>query len=89
MTNDGGRFHIAQALSINTVGLFGPVDDLVYGRYFCQDKVVVLKNKNALQCRPCYQKFKFKGCDYDKACLREIGVEEVFEAAKRLIAKAK
>jgi heptosyltransferase-2 len=83
ITNDGGPFHIAQGLRIKTVGLFGPVDDSVYGAYPAQDNVIVLKER--LHCRPCYKEFKFKGCNFDKMCLRKISIEEVFEAAKRLL----
>jgi lipopolysaccharide heptosyltransferase II len=86
ITNDGGPLHIAQSLGIKTAVLFGPVDDLVYGTYPDKEGVIVLKRD--LSCRPCYQEFKFKGCNYDKRCLREITVKEVFQASKNLLSEA-
>lgn len=83
VTNDGGPFHIAQALDRKAVGFFGPVDDKVYGIYPDKDTCFVLK-KN-VSCRPCYQGFKFTGCQYDKRCLREIPIKEAQWAVKSLI----
>lgn len=84
ITNDGGPFHIAQALNKNTVVFFGPVDDKVYGVYphGCANRVVL---KREMSCRPCYKVFKFGGCSLDKQCLRDIGVEEAFQAVKKLL----
>jgi len=83
ITNDGGPFHIAQALSRNAIVLFGPVDEKVYGAYPLTDSCVVFAKH--ISCRPCYKSFKFSGCNSDKQCLREIGVDEVFIAAKSLL----
>ncbi len=84
ITNDGGPFHVAQGLGIKTVGIFGPVDDKVYGKYPSDNPSVVIVKKD-LRCRPCYREFKFHGCMYDKLCLRKITVEEVLEKVKELL----
>ncbi|OQX80615.1 MAG: lipopolysaccharide heptosyltransferase II [Candidatus Omnitrophica bacterium 4484_70.1] len=83
ITNDGGPFHISQALGKNIIAFFGPVDDNVYGPYSSERNCIVLKKE--FKCRPCYQAFKFKGCSYDKRCLREITVEEVVRAVKTML----
>jgi lipopolysaccharide heptosyltransferase II len=84
ITNDGGPFHIAQALGKKAIVLFGPVDEKVYGAYPLSDNCVVFSSH--ISCRPCYKSFRFSGCSIDKKCLREISVEEVFLAAKKLAA---
>lgn len=83
ITNDGGPFHIAQALGKSSIVLFGPVDEKVYGAYPITDNCVVFSRH--ISCRPCYKSFRFSGCSNDKQCLREIGVDEVFLAAKSLL----
>ncbi len=81
ISNDGGPFHIAQALGKKTFVFFGPVDEKVYGAYPNEDISKVFKKH--LSCRPCYNAFKFKGCAFDKKCLRNISNDEVFEAIKK------
>jgi len=83
ITNDGGPFHIAQALRKKTIVFFGPVDDNVYGKYLDLDNIFVFKKD--IPCRPCYKNFKFKGCVYDKKCLKEISANEVISVLRELI----
>ena len=80
--NDGGPLHMAVALGVNTLSIFGPVDEKVYGSYPSNEKHVVIKKD--LPCRPCYKDFRFIGCSNNRKCLEEITVEEVFEKAKSL-----
>ncbi len=83
ITNDGGPFHIAQALNKKAIVLFGPVDEKVYGAYPLTDNCTVFAK--TISCRPCYKSFRFSGCNLDRQCLREITVNEVFLAAKKLL----
>lgn len=83
VANDGGPLHMAVAEGINTVSIFGPVDDLVYGPYPKDENHLVVKKD--LPCRPCYRDFKMPQCDRDKECLRSISTEEVFTCVRRLI----
>lgn len=85
--NDGGPLHMAVALGINTVSIFGPVDGRTYGPYPPDKKHIVIKKE--LPCRPCYENFRFKGCVNNKQCLEEITVEEVCEGAKGLLSENK
>ncbi len=84
VTNDGGPMHIAVALDVKTVSIFGPVSEEVYGPYPGKWTHIALKWDMA--CRPCYKNFRLAACDKDKECLRSISVDTVFEAAKRLLA---
>lgn len=82
IANDGGALHIAVAAGTKTVGIFGPVDEKVYGQYPSSEKHKIVTGK--VECRPCYKNFKLKSCDIRK-CLDAITVEEVFEAAKEAL----
>jgi lipopolysaccharide heptosyltransferase II len=83
IANDGGLLHMAVALGVKTVSVFGPVDERVYGPYSATAKHIVIKND--LDCRPCYRDFRFKGCNNNRLCLEGIGVDEVYEKARSLI----
>ena len=80
--NDGGPLHMAVALGVKTVSLFGPVDEKVYGPYPPSAEHIVVKKD--VSCRPCYKDFRFTGCSNDRRCLDDIDVDEVFEKVKNL-----
>lgn len=83
ISNDGGPMHMAVALGVKTVSIFGPVSEVVYGPY--PDK----RNHLALSwngdCRPCYKNFRLPLCERDKECLKAISVDEVYSAAVKLL----
>ncbi len=81
ITNDGGPLHIAAALGIKTISIFGPVDDLVYGPYPPSEKHIVVKCD--LKCRPCYQNFRMDICSNNRECINSISVEKVFAAVEQ------
>ena len=83
ITNDGGPMHMAVALGVKTVSIFGPVDDLVYGPYPPSDKHIVIKKQ--IGCRPCYQGFRMQFCDKNRLCLNSITTQDVFDAVRRLV----
>jgi len=84
ITNDGGPLHVAVALGVRTISIFGPVDEKTYGPFPPDDtKHIVIKKD--LSCRPCYRKFKIPICKYGRRCLNDIRPEEVFEAVKKLM----
>lgn len=83
ITNDGGPLHMAVALGIKTVSIFGPVDERVYGPYLPGQYHVVIKKD--IPCRPCYRQFKMPICYRNRECINSISVKEVFEAVKRLL----
>lgn len=82
--NDGGPLHMAAALGLKTVSVFGPVDESVYGPHpLDKNKHKVFVSK--LKCRPCYKRFRLAQCDRDIQCLRDIDVETVKDAVVELI----
>lgn len=83
ITNDGGPLHIAVAQGIKTVSIFGPVDDKVYGPYPVSNKHIVIKDD--IECRPCYNNFRFAGCLNNRRCIQDISVDRVYLAVKSLI----
>jgi lipopolysaccharide heptosyltransferase II len=83
ITNDGGPLHMAVALGIKTVSIFGPVDEKVYGPYPSGPLHAVIKKD--LPCRPCYKQFRMPLCDRERECVKTISVDEVFAAARRLL----
>ena len=83
ITNDGGPMHMASALGIKSVSIFGPVSETVYGPYPEHRNHVVLKWD--MSCRPCYKNFRLPVCQKDKECLNQVSAEAVFEAAARLL----
>jgi len=85
VTNEGGPLHMAVALGVKTVSLFGPVDEKTYGPYSMNDDHIVVSRKD-VGCRPCYKKFKYNNCE-KRLCLDSITVDEVLEAAERLLKK--
>ncbi len=81
ITNDGGPFHIGQALNKKTIVFFGPVDKKVYGPYPDESLSTVLITN--FDCQPCYRSFKFGGCEFDNRCLRQIKPQEAILAVKK------
>lgn len=80
--NDGGLLHLANALGVKTVSVFGPVDENVYGPYGSDTPHEVVTEQ--VPCRPCYADFRFPGCGYDRRCLNDITVDRVVAAAEKI-----
>lgn len=85
IANDGGLLHMAVALGVPTVSIFGPVSDTVYGPYPPSEKHKVIKKE--LACQPCYVGFKLKACMQDKECINAITTEQVFQAVNLVLQK--
>lgn len=71
VTNDSGPMHIAAALGIPTIALFGPTNPVRTGPYGSSSLVLTPD----LPCAPCYK----KTCPSPQ-CLEGIGVDRVLEA---------
>ncbi|MFH1798923.1 MAG: glycosyltransferase family 9 protein [Candidatus Omnitrophota bacterium] len=84
LCNDGGPLHIAVALGVKAVFIFGPVDEKVYGPYPMSEKFKVISSETA-RCRPCYRNFRMPECVHEKRCLGEISPEAVIKACLDLI----
>ena len=82
LCNEGGPLHIAVALGVPTVSIFGPVDENIYGPFsFDISKHMIVTDRT--RCSPCYSRFKHKECDH-LYCLNAISEDKVFGASKIL-----
>ncbi len=75
-TNDSGLMHIAAALNVPTVAIFGPTDHVSTGPLGLRTMIV----KHNIECAPCLK----SECPTDHRCMLKIGSEEVWEAMERL-----
>ena len=71
VTTDTGPMHVAAAVGTPTVALFGPTDPARTGPYGVGHTVV----RKDLPCSPCF----LKRCEA-RQCMRQISVEDVFQA---------
>lgn len=71
VTNDSGPMHMAAALNVPVVALFGSTDENRTGPYGQKEQVI---NKH-VKCSPCFKRV----CPIDFPCMKEIGVDEVVE----------
>jgi lipopolysaccharide heptosyltransferase II len=84
VANDSGIVHLAAALGVKTISIFGPVDEKVYGPYY-GDATPCAVITAAVPCRPCYARFKFVPCGH-RSCLEEIRVHDVAHAIDQVLA---
>ncbi|MBI3306401.1 MAG: glycosyltransferase family 9 protein [Candidatus Omnitrophica bacterium] len=80
--NDGGLMHLAHALQTPLIAFYGPVDPAVYGPYPASEKALVIVKEN-LDCRPCYQKFRYNSACVGRECLQDLTPAEVFQFLER------
>lgn len=76
LTNDSGPMHIAAALHVPLLALFGSTSDVKTGPY--KSGKVIHKH---VECSPCYK----RKCPIDFRCMKRITVEEVYEEIKDLL----
>jgi lipopolysaccharide heptosyltransferase II len=84
LCNDGGALHMAVALDVKTVSIFGPVDPAVYGPYPLSENHKIITN-DYLSCRPCYNKFKLPECNNDIRCLSDIDADQVADKCREIL----
>jgi heptosyltransferase-2 len=76
ITNDSGPLHVAAALNVPSVSIFGPTDP---GRTVIPGATKVVRRM--LACQPCYQ----RECPLrHHRCMNDVSVDEVFNAATAL-----
>ena len=81
IVNDAGPLHVAVAVGLKTVSIFGPVDPAIYGPYPAEGHAVVQKG---LACQPCYRRFRMAKCGHI-SCLGELSVEEVYRKVQSIL----
>ena len=82
ISNDSGPLHLASALGIPTIGLFGPESPEFYGTYGSESRTVYKK----IACSPCMNVYSAKDfrCPYNARCMKEISVEEVTDLIRAM-----
>jgi heptosyltransferase-2 len=78
VTNDTGPMHMANALRVPVVGVFGPTDPRATAPF--HPPAAVLK-KDGVPCWPCF----YRECPYDHRCMTAVTAEEAFAAAVELM----
>ncbi|MBI5345719.1 MAG: lipopolysaccharide heptosyltransferase II [Chlamydiae bacterium] len=71
LTNDSGPMHIAAALNIPLVAIFGSTSEVLTGP--CSDSAIVINKK--VKCSPCFK----RKCPIDFKCMNNIHVDEVLK----------
>ncbi len=77
VTNDSGPMHLAAAMRVPLVAIFGSTDERATGPLGKRVRVV----KRSVECSPC----GLRVCPIDFRCMTEISVEEVFQATLELV----
>jgi heptosyltransferase-2 len=77
LTNDSGAMHIASALGVPTVAVFGATDDTTTGPTGPLARVI----REPVECSPCLQ----RECPIDHRCMTRVDANRVAEAALGLL----
>lgn len=77
LTNDSGAMHIASALGVPTVAVFGATDDQATGPTGPLAKVI----REQVECSPCLK----RECPIDHRCMTRVSAARVAEAAVELL----
>lgn len=77
ITNDSGPMHIASALGVPTVAVFGATDDEATGPTGPLSRVV----RKSVECSPCL----LRECPIDHRCMTAVTAENVVETALSLV----
>jgi heptosyltransferase II len=79
ITNDSGPMHLAAALDVPQLALFGSTSEIATGPLSRQAVVI----KHTFDCNPCF----LRKCPTDFRCMKGITVQEVVEAAQIILEK--
>ena len=79
--NDAGSVHVAVAVGVKALSIYGPVDPNVYGPYPPEEHMTIQKG---LPCQPCYRRFRMPPCSHI-SCLRDLSVEDVLRKVQNIL----
>jgi heptosyltransferase-2 len=77
LSNDTGAAHVAAALGVPTVVIFGPTEDFATRPLSASAAVV----RQPVDCSPCM----YRDCPIDHRCMTRVEVDAVYEQAKKLL----
>jgi heptosyltransferase-2 len=83
IANDSGLLHVAAALGTPSIGIFGPMTAALWAPL--NPLAAVMEINSGLPCRPCNENVCRLG---HHRCLRDIGPDAVFAAARNALAAA-
>lgn len=78
IANDSGPMHIAAALGVKTLGIFGPTNPKAHGPYSQNSDYII---KDDLHCIICNKLI----CPFQHECMRELKVEVIIKKVSSLI----
>jgi heptosyltransferase-2 len=77
VTNDSGPMHLAAALGVPQLAIFGSTSEIATGPLSQQARVI----KNQVDCNPCF----LRECPIDFRCMLGISVQRVVESAREVL----
>jgi heptosyltransferase-2 len=77
LSNDSGAMHIASALGVSSVTVFGPTDEAATGPSGSAARIV----REPVECAPC----KLRECPIDHRCMTRVTADRVVQEASGLI----
>ena len=77
ITNDSGPMHLAAALDVPQLAIFGSTSEIATGPLSRKAQVI----KHPVACNPCF----LRKCPTDFRCMKEISIGRVLEAAQKML----
>lgn len=77
LTNDSGTMHVASAMGVPTVAIFGPTDETATGPAGNRYRIL----RHPVECAPCH----LRECPIDHRCMTRMTAEEAANAAAELL----
>ncbi len=77
IANDSGPMHIAAALDVTTLGLFGPTNPKNHGPYNTNSDYIIRDDLHCIICNKL-------NCPYDHECMKELPADEVMLKVEQL-----
>lgn len=77
IANDSGPMHIAAALGIPTLGIFGPTNPKAHGPYSTNSDYVIKEDLHCIICNKLV-------CPYNHECMTQLPVEEVLRKVEEI-----
>jgi ADP-heptose:LPS heptosyltransferase len=81
---DTGMQHVADALGVSTLSIFGPTNPKTHGAY--SNKAYFIQCKKRMQCQYCFGTDAYYTCD-DRKCLNLIDPDLVFDKVNAILMK--
>lgn len=85
VVNDNGTMHIAAALGVPTIGIFGPGEENIWFPYDSASGHIALRKDVA--CHPCHLDFCNRGGEEYMECMQLLSVDEVLSCVQAAMSK--